>query len=266
MDSGASTKLKKRGRGIYLLPNLFTSSALLAGFYAIITAHRGDYESSAIAILVALVLDGFDGRVARMTNTTSAFGAEYDSMSDMVSFGVAPAFLMYTWSLSALSTASYGHLGWVVAFFYTVCCGLRLARFNVQVGIADKRFFQGLACPSAASIMALLVWVATDVGIDGHDLTMLALVITLSTGLLMVSNFMYYSFKDLGSSKRVPFVMVLALALLFVFTSVDPPKILLAGFMIYGLSGPVYAAFRWIRKRQRYQREPKDHSGGPGLE
>ena len=264
MDSGASKKLKKRGRGIYLLPNLFTSAALLAGFYAIITAHRGDYESSAIAILVALILDGFDGRVARMTNTTSAFGAEYDSMSDMVSFGVAPAFLMYTWSLSALSTASYGHLGWVVAFFYTVCCGLRLARFNVQVGVADKRFFQGLACPSAASIMALLVWVLTDLGIDGHSVTILALLVTLSTGLLMVSNFMYYSFKDLGSSKRVPFVMLLALALLFVFTSVDPPKILLAGFVVYGLSGPVYAVFRWLRKRQRHNRDPKDEDQMPG--
>jgi len=242
---------RKRGRGIYLLPNLFTTSALLAGFYAIVAAYGGRYEAAAIAILVAMILDGFDGRVARMTNTTSAFGAEYDSMSDMVSFGVAPAFLVYAWSLSSMSTVKYGHLGWVITFFYTACCGLRLARFNVQVGTADKRFFQGLACPAAAAVMALVVWVTTDLGVSGRELVFMSLLVTLCTGLLMVSNFMYYSFKDLGSNKRVPFVMVFSLVLFLVFTSVDPPKVLLAGFVIYALSGPVYAAFRWIRKRRR---------------
>ncbi|MBX2824740.1 MAG: CDP-diacylglycerol--serine O-phosphatidyltransferase [Gammaproteobacteria bacterium] len=242
---------RKRGRGIYLLPNLFTTSALLAGFYGIVAAYGGRFEAAAIAILVAMVLDGFDGRVARMTNTTSAFGAEYDSMSDMVSFGVAPAFLVYAWSLSSMSTVKYGHLGWVITFFYTACCGLRLARFNVQVGTADKRFFQGLACPAAAAVMALMVWVTTDIGVAGRELVFLSLLVTLSTGLLMVSNFMYYSFKDLGSNRRVPFVMVLGLVLILVFTSVDPPKILLLGFVLYALSGPCYAAFRWIRKRRR---------------
>ncbi len=243
---------RKRGRGIYLLPNLFTTSALLAGFYAIVAAYGGRYEAAAIAILVAMVLDGFDGRVARMTNTTSAFGAEYDSMSDMVSFGVAPAFLVYAWSLSSMSTVKYGHLGWVITFFYTACCGLRLARFNVQVGTADKRFFQGLACPAAAAVMALMVWVTTDIGVAGRELVFMSLLVTLCTGLLMVSNFMYYSFKDLGANKRVPFVVVFGLVLILVFTSVDPPKVLLAGFVVYALSGPVYAAFRWIRKRRRH--------------
>lgn len=244
-------KVKRRGRGIYLLPNLFTTSALFAGFYSIIAALNDRYEAAAIAVLVAMVLDGLDGRVARMTNTTSAFGAEYDSLADMVSFGVGPALVVYSWSLSSMSTASYGHLGWVMAFFYTACCGLRLARFNVQVGVADKRFFQGLACPAAAAIMALMVWVAADLGVNGGKLVFLSLFVTLCTGLLMVSNFTYYSFKDLGSKKRVPFVAVLLFVLLFVFTSVDPPKVLLLCAVCYGLSGPSYALFRWIRKRHR---------------
>ena len=145
---------KQPSRGIYLLPNLFTTSALFAGFYSIIAAYNGDYRAGGIAIIVAMVLDGFDGRVARMTNTTTAFGAEYDSMADMISFGMAPAFLMYSWSLSSLTGAQYGQLSWVIAFVYTACCALRLARFNVAVGIADKRFFQGLACPAAAARVA----------------------------------------------------------------------------------------------------------------
>lgn len=242
---------RKRGRGIYLLPNLFTTSALLAGFYAVVAAYNMQYESASIAILVAMILDGLDGRVARMTNTTSAFGAEYDSMADMVSFGLAPAFLVYAWSLSSMSTVKYGNLGWVISFFYTACCGLRLARFNVQVGTADKRFFQGLACPAAAAVMALMVWVMIDLGVSGRELVFLSLLVTLCTGLLMVSNFMYYSFKDLGSNKRVPFVVILCLVLILVFTSVDPPKVLLAGFVAYALSGPTWAVFRWVRKRRR---------------
>jgi len=250
-DAVHLTKVRKRGRGIYLLPNLFTTSALFAGFFAIISAINENYEKAAIAIIVAMVLDGLDGRVARLTKTTSAFGAEYDSLADMVSFGVAPALVVYTWSLSSMSPANYGHLGWVVAFFYAACCGLRLARFNVQVGTADKRFFQGLACPAAAAIMALMVWVATDIGFDGADLIFLALFTTLITGLLMVSSFTYYSFKDIGSNRKVPFVVGLLLVLVFVFTSVDPPKVLLIAAVLYGLSGPAYALFRWVRKRHR---------------
>lgn len=240
-----------RGRGIYLLPNLFTTAALFAGFYAIVSAYNENYAGAAVAILVAMVLDGFDGRVARMTNTTSAFGAEYDSMSDMVSFGVAPAFLMYAWSLSTMRITDYGYLGWVCAFFYVACCGLRLARFNVQIGKADKRFFQGLACPSAAALIACVVWVMDDLGVPGRETEFLSVFVTLLTGLLMVSNFAYYSFKEYRASHRVPFFVAMALVLVLVFVSFDPPKVLLIGFFLYALSGPMHAAFRWIRKRNR---------------
>ena len=241
----------KRGRGIYLLPNLFTTSALFAGFYAVIAASNGEFVTSAISILVAMVLDGFDGRVARMTNTTTAFGAEYDSMADMVSFGAAPAFLMYKWSLINLPLAEYGQLGWVAAFVYAACCGLRLARFNVQVGVADKRFFQGLACPAAAAFLASLVWVCEELGVSGSDLIPLALFVTLATGLLMVSTFMYYSFKDLGDSRKVPFAMLLGLLLLFVTTAVDPPKMILIASGLYAAAGPIYAIIRRLRKRKK---------------
>ncbi len=246
-----SSPTPQRGRGIYLLPNLFTTSALLAGFYALIAAHNGQFETAAISILVAMVLDGFDGRVARMTNTTTAFGAEYDSMADMVSFGAAPAFLMYTWSLSHLPVAEYGQLGWVACFVYTGCCGLRLARFNVAVGTADKRFFQGLACPAAAAVLASLVWVCEEFNAAGDELIPLALFATVSTGLLMVSTFMYYSFKDLGESKKVPFAMLLGLLLLLVTTAVDPPKMILIASALYAAAGPGYALFRWVRKRNK---------------
>ncbi len=250
-ENRKNTKLKARGRGIYLLPNLFTTAALFAGFYGIILALNGHFSSASVAVLTALVLDGLDGRVARMTNTSTAFGAEYDSMSDMVSFGIAPAIIMYQWSLSSLGTAGFGQLGWVTAFLYTACTALRLARFNVQVGIADKRFFQGLACPSAAALMVLVIWVSEDLGIQGKDVHLLVVVLTISTGLLMVSNFTYYSFKDIGSHKRIPFMMALILVLLFVFTSLDPPKMLMLAFATYALSGPGYSVFRWFRKRAR---------------
>lgn len=240
-----------RGRGIYLLPNLFTTSALFAGFYSIIAAMGDRFESAAIAILVAMVLDGFDGRVARMTNTTTAFGAEYDSMADMVSFGAAPALLMYTWSLTSLTEAQYGQLSWVIAFVFTACCGLRLARFNVAVGTADKRFFQGLACPAAAAVLASIVWVSEDTHVAGTDLVWLVALVTVAGGLLMVSNFTYYSFKDLGASKKVPFAMLLGLLLLFVTTAVDPPKMILIASVSYAVSGPAYSLFRRLRKRNR---------------
>jgi CDP-diacylglycerol--serine O-phosphatidyltransferase len=248
---------KQPSRGIYLLPNLFTTSALLAGFYSIILANNGDFRKAGIAILVAMILDGFDGRVARMTNTSTAFGAEYDSMADMISFGMAPAFLMYTWSLSSLNEAQFAQLGWVIAFVYTACCGLRLARFNVAVGTADKRFFQGLACPSAAAILASFVWVMAEFGVEGTDIVVVSGIMTLVSGILMVSTFTYYSFKDLGDNRRVPFVMLLGLLLLFVVTAVDPPKMILIAAVLYGLSGPVYYLFRLYRKRSR-QSKPTD--------
>ncbi len=248
-----TAKIEKRGRGIYLLPNLFTTSALFAGFYGIIAALNGRYSEAAVAVLVAMILDSLDGRIARMTHTTSAFGAEYDSMSDMVSFGIAPALIVYEWSLASMGRAGFGQLGWVAAFLYSACAALRLARFNVQVGIADKRFFQGLASPSAAALMILMVWVSEDLGIKGSEVHLLAVFVTIASGLLMVSNFTYYSFKDFGTHKRVPFVAILVLVFIFVFTSLDPPKILLLGFTLYALSGPGWAIFRRFRKRSRKQ-------------
>ena len=240
-------------KGIFLLPNLFTTSALFAGFYAIIAAMKGNFEIAAMVIFLAMILDGLDGRVARLTNTQSAFGAEYDSLSDMVSFGVAPGLVMYQWSLIYLVDVSnfWGKMGWLAAFIYTTCTALRLARFNTQVGIADKRYFQGLASPAAAGVVMGAVWVCETYLITGEDVKFMALVFTLLAGGLMVSNFSYYSFKDLDLRKKVPFVAVLAVMLVFVFLSIETATVLFLSFVIYMLSGPVISLFRWNRKRQR---------------
>ncbi len=251
IQSKTDSKAPPRSRGVYLLPNMFTTSALFAGFYSVILAYNDRFGEAGIAILVAMILDGLDGRVARMTNTATAFGAEYDSMADMVSFGVAPAFLMYSWSLTSLSEARFAQASWVIAFVYVACCALRLARFNVAVGTADKRFFQGLACPSAAAVLASFVMVMTELGISGSDAVILSAIMTLGTGIAMVSTLTYYSFKDLGTNRKVPFAMLLGLLLLFVVTAVDPPKMILIASVLYALSGPVYYLFRVYRKRNR---------------
>lgn len=244
---------RKPRRGIYLLPSLFTTGALFAGFFAIVAALQGEFASAAIAVLVAMVLDGVDGRVARMTNTQSDFGAEFDSLSDMVSFGVAPALVVYEWSLKSVGElgASWDKLGWLVAFVYAACAALRLARFNTQVAKTDKRFFQGLASPSAAAVMVGMVWFSRDLGVPGRELMILAFVVTVVTGLLMVTSIPYYSFKDIGGSRRVPFVGVLAVVLLFVLATIDPPKVIFAVFAVYALSGPAWWAYRRIRRRGR---------------
>lgn len=235
---------KKLRRGIYLLPNLFTTAALFAGFYAIVAAMADRYEAAAVAIFVAMVLDGVDGRVARITNTQSAFGAEYDSLSDMVSFGAAPALVVYQWAL-----VDMGKLGWLAAFFYAAATALRLARFNTQVGTADKRYFQGLPCPLAAAVVAGLVWFATDYGWEGEGVIPVAFAITVVTGLLMVSNIRYNSFKELDLKGRVPFISVLVVVLVFVFISSDPPLVLFALSVVYMLSGPVLTLVSVRRRR-----------------
>lgn len=235
---------KPRNKGIYLLPNLFTTSALFSGFYAIVAAQRSDFESAAIAIFVAMIMDGLDGRVARLTNTESAFGAEYDSLSDIVSFGVAPALVIYSWGLSSL-----GKPGWLVAFFFTAATALRLARFNSRLHVQDKKYFQGLPCPPAAGLIAALVWVIHDYGISGHRLGVVAAAITLITGGLMVSTIPYYSFKDIDLKNHVPFVAILALLLLFLAISVYPPLVLLIGFGLFALSGP-FLGLRHLWKRK----------------
>lgn len=254
-DAQTAQKAKKRRRGIYLLPNLFTTAALFSGYYAIVAAINDRFEAAAIAIFIAMILDGLDGRVARMTSSQSAFGAEYDSLSDLVCFGLAPALLMYEWSLSSLITISnlLGKLGWLAAFIYTAATALRLARFNTQVGKVDKTYFQGLASPAAAAVIAGFVWLGTDYQIEGSTLVLPAWILTIATGLLMVSKFRYHSFKDLDLKGRVPFVTALIMVMVFVLITIDPPKILFIGFLLYAFSGPVLT-LRLLRKRRASRR------------
>jgi CDP-diacylglycerol--serine O-phosphatidyltransferase len=233
-----------RSRGIYLLPNLFTTACLFGGFYAVLAAMNGQFEKAAVAIFVAMVMDGLDGRVARLTNTQTAFGAEYDSLSDMVAFGLAPSLVMYVWALQNL-----GKFGWLAAFVYTAAAALRLARFNTQVGIADKRYFQGLPSPSAAAIVAGSVWVAVDHGIAGASVALPAGLLTLGVGLLMVSNIRYPSFKQVDFHGKVPFFAVVAVVLAAAVVLSEPAAILAAGFLAYALSGPVMTLTGLRRRR-----------------
>ncbi len=228
-----------RSRGIYLLPNLFTTAALFCGFYAIVMAMNDRFEHAAWAIFVAMILDGLDGRIARLTNTQSEFGAQYDSLSDMVSFGAAPALVIYEWSLRGL-----GKAGWIAAFIYCAGAALRLARFNTNIEVVDKRFFQGLPSPAAAAMVAGFVLLMTDLAVNGRDqLPWVSLAITIFAGLSMVSNIPFYSFKDVNFRKSVPFIVVFLIALALALVSIDPPKVLMPIFVLYGLSG--YAVFMW---------------------
>ncbi|MFB8831072.1 CDP-diacylglycerol--serine O-phosphatidyltransferase [Azotobacter sp. CWF10] len=235
---------KVRHRGIYLLPNLFTTANLFAGFYSIVSAINGNLDVAAATVFVAMVLDSLDGRVARLTNTQSAFGAEYDSLSDMVAFGLAPAILAFEWALGSM-----GKVGWMVAFIYVAGAALRLARFNTQIGKADKRFFIGLASPAAAGVVAGTVWAFSDFGIQGSNIASLVALLVAAAGMLMVSNIKYYSFKDLDLRGRVPFVAILVVVLLFAVVFSDPPRILLLIFLAYAISGPLQYLLQWRRKR-----------------
>lgn len=253
-----SSHKAKRSRGIYLLPNLFTTAALFCGFYAILGAISGEYENAAIAILVAMVLDGLDGRVARMTNTQTAFGAEYDSLSDMVAFGLAPALVMYVWSLNTL-----GKLGWLAAFIYTAGAALRLARFNTQVGTADKRYFQGIPSPAAAAIMAGTVWVAEEFSINGADISIVAGALALSCGLLMVSNIRYNSFKEVDFRGKVPFFSMVVVMLAFSVLFIQPSMVLFLIFLAYAISGPVLT-LKHLRQHRADRREGKPDRADEG--
>lgn len=240
----------KRSRRIYLLPNALTTAALFCGFYAIVQAMNQHFEQSAIAVFIAMVLDSLDGRVARMTNTESAFGEMYDSLSDMVAFGVAPALIIYEWSLRGL-----GKWGWLASFVYVAGAAMRLARFNANIGVVDKRFFQGLPSPAAAALIAGLVWVVTDlrdthwITISRVDLAWPAWVLTGYAGLSMVSVAPFYSFKGINLKKSVPFIFVIALMLALVLISADPPMVLFALALGYGLSG--YLVWFWLWKTGR---------------
>ena len=242
-DNGNQPARTPRRRGIYLLPNLFTTGCLFFGFYAIVSGMMGRFEHAAIAIFVAMILDGLDGRVARLTNTESEFGVQYDSLADMISFGLAPSLVIYLWALEDL-----GKLGWLAAFLYTAGAALRLARFNTQVTVADKRYFQGLPSPSAAAVVASSVWVGYDFN---QPLVALSFIITILAGLLMVSNFRYYSFKNIDLKGRVPFMAMLAMVLIFVFISIDPPQVLFYGFLIYLLHGPILTIITLRRRRAK---------------
>ncbi|HEY0504208.1 MAG TPA: CDP-diacylglycerol--serine O-phosphatidyltransferase [Lysobacter sp.] len=242
---------RPRGRGIYLLPNLFTTGGLFAGFYAIIAATQGRFDDACIAVFVAGILDGLDGRVARLTNTQSEFGVQYDSLADLVSFGLAPALVMYHWALSTtrLDGVIPGKVGWVAAFLYAACAALRLARFNSQVGQVDKRWFIGLASPAAAGLVASFVWTCHDLGYTGEQLRYVALAVTVAAGLLMVSRVRYFSFKGGGPRHdRVPFLAIVVVLAIVVAIAIDPPRVLLAIGALYALSGPVHSIVRRVRR------------------
>jgi CDP-diacylglycerol---serine O-phosphatidyltransferase len=243
----AFAKNRIRRRGIYLLPNLFTTAALFAGFWAIVQAMNFKFDWAAKAVFVAMVLDSLDGRVARLTRTQSAFGAEYDSLSDMVCFGAAPALVIYEWTLRP-----WGNYGWLAAFLYCACAALRLARFNTNLEVADKRFFQGLPSPAAAALVTGFVWTMEEYAFNPDSLAVRgwAMAVTVFAGVCMVSNFNYYSFKTINLRRRVSFVVVLLVVLSFVLVSFQPPAVLFCGFVGYALSGGVgWAWLAWKRRR-----------------
>jgi CDP-diacylglycerol--serine O-phosphatidyltransferase len=226
-------EITTRKRGIYLLPNLFTTAALFAGFYSIVTAMKGDFEIASISLFIAMIMDALDGRVARLTGTQSDFGAQYDSLSDMVCFGVTPALVVYSWGLQYL-----GKIGWLSAFIYAAATGLRLARFNIQLEKQDKRFFIGLPCPSAAAVIISMVWVGTDFAIPGKRISEFAAVMTIMMAILMVSNIKFHSFKEVDLKGKVPFIAVLIVVFLYSLIAWDPPKVLFSMSFLYAISGP----------------------------
>lgn len=240
--------VRPRRKGIYILPNLFTLASLFGGFYAVVMAMNGRFENAAIGIFCAMVLDSLDGRVARMTNTQSAFGEQMDSLSDMVSFGAAPALIVYEWSLKGL-----GKLGWIASFVYCAGAALRLARFNTNIGVVDKRYFQGLPSPAAAALVTGMIWVLDDYGVRDAGridwLAWTAFVVTLYAGLTMVTNVPFYSFKDVSFKRSVPFIVIVAIALGIAVINIHPPLVLFAVFCVYGLSGYVVYAYRRSKGR-----------------
>jgi len=245
-DDVAEMPVRPRRKGLYILPNLFTLAALFGGFYGIVMAMNGRFENAALGIFAAMVLDSLDGRVARMTNTQSTFGEQMDSLADMVSFGAAPALVMYEWALTGI-----GRWGWLAAFVYCACAALRLARFNTNIGIVDKRFFQGLPSPAAAAIVMGFVWLLDDAGFqgfrEGHWLTWSSFGITLYAGLTMVTNVPFYSFKDISFKRSVPFIVIVAIALGIAVINIHPPTVLFLLFCVYGLSG--YGVYAWRRMK-----------------
>ncbi|MBL7479636.1 CDP-diacylglycerol--serine O-phosphatidyltransferase [Legionella bononiensis] len=239
---------KESHSGIYLLPNILTTASLFAAFYSLVSSMKGQYEAAVIAMFIGMIADGLDGRIARLTNTQTEFGAQYDSLSDMVTFGVAPSLMLYNLTLSQL-----GKFGWLVAFVYTAAVALRLARFNTQLETADKRYFQGLPCPPAAAVMASFAWICYQNEWQNLFISVLTAVFSLFASVLMVSNLRYYSFKEVDFKGKVPFLYVLVLIILFVAIALNPSIVLFAGFSIYALSGPVLTLI-YVQKMRKQRR------------
>jgi CDP-diacylglycerol--serine O-phosphatidyltransferase len=236
---------RKRRKGIYILPNLFTLAALFGGFYAVVMAMNGRFDLAALGVFSAMVLDSLDGRVARMTNTQSAFGEQMDSLSDMVSFGAAPALIAYEWALKGL-----GRWGWIAAFVYCACAALRLARFNVNTSVVDKRYFQGLPSPAAAALVMGFIWLVNDADIKGSAVAWPMFVFALYAGLTMVTNVPFYSFKDIQMKRSVPFAVIVLIALGIAVINIHPPTVLFSLFVVYGLSGYVIYGWRKAKGQQ----------------
>ena len=253
---------KLRNKGIYLLPNLFTTAVLFSGFYAIVAATDGNFDRAGIAIFIAMVCDGLDGRIARWTRTQSNFGKEYDSLSDMVAFGIAPAVVAYQWGVFRISEygALWGRLGWLATFFYAVCAALRLARFNARAATSDKKYFEGLPSPSAAAVLAGFVWILADFRLEGWFALVLAFLVAITAGALMVSRFPYLSGKDFDENKRIPFAFLLLVPVGFIILSLSPAEMLFGMFGLYALSGP--SAWIWHRLRRGRRASPRPQDGG----
>jgi CDP-diacylglycerol--serine O-phosphatidyltransferase len=252
-----------RRKGIYLLPNLLTTGGLFAGFYSIVAAIDGNFHAAAWAIFIAWFVDGLDGRVARLTSTASDFGKEYDSLADMVSFGVAPAIVTYQWGVERLAEygAVWGRLGWLAAFLYAAAAAFRLARFNANVTRQDKRYFQGLASPPAAGSVASMVWLSTEYGIEGLVALVAGITITAVAGLLMMSRFSYLSFKDISPSRRVRFAHLLLIPLVIIVVAVEPPLMIFLLCTVYAFSGPAY--WLWRRRGQPIRMDEDEESDEP---
>ena len=241
-DAGQAVVVRNRRKGIYILPNLFTLAALFGGFYAVVMAMNGRFDQATLGVFCAMVLDSLDGRVARMTNTQSAFGEQMDSLSDMVSFGAAPALIAYEWALRGL-----GRWGWIAAFVYCACAALRLARFNVNTAVVDKRYFQGLPSPAAAALVMGFIGLMADAGVEGSTMAWPTFVFALYAGLTMVTNVPFYSFKDIQMKKSVPFVVIVLIALGIGIVNIHPPIVLFSVFVAYGLSG--YVIYGWRKAK-----------------
>ena len=252
-------KTNPRIPGVFLLPNIITTAALFSGFFSIISSINGNYISAVIAILVAMLLDGLDGRIARLTNTQTEFGAYFDSLSDLLCFGVAPALFIYIWSLSSFN--SYGwhwsKIAWIVSFIYTASVALRLARFNSKLHVQDKKYFLGLASPASAAVIICYAWVVIDAGLNVESFKWFSLILLVCLSILMVSNVTYYSFKDIDLRQKVPHISMFIIVIILSFISFDPPLVLLSFFVIYALSGPTLLLIRLFKKRSLFSREKR---------